>query len=83
MQKVWITGASSGIGLACALRYASRGAQVVLTALPVTIAEPPSLTVMPTTFPPKTFIRPSDFTIVSLTVALEEIVIMPPEEIVA
>ena len=34
MQKVWITGASSGIGLACALRYASRGAQVVLTALP-------------------------------------------------
>ena len=35
MQKVWITGASSGIGLACALRYASQGAQLVLTALPV------------------------------------------------
>ena len=34
MQKVWITGASSGIGLACALRYASQGAQLVLTALP-------------------------------------------------
>ena len=34
MQKVWITGASSGIGLACALRYAARGAQLVLTALP-------------------------------------------------
>ena len=34
MQKVWITGASSGIGLACALRYASRGEQLVLTALP-------------------------------------------------
>ena len=34
MQKVWITGASSGIGLACALRYASRGDGLVLTALP-------------------------------------------------
>ena len=34
MQRVWITGASSGIGLACALRYASRGEQLVLTALP-------------------------------------------------
>ena len=34
MQKVWITGASSGIGLACALRYAARGAQLALTALP-------------------------------------------------
>ena len=34
MQKVWITGASSGIGLACSLRYASRGAQLVMTALP-------------------------------------------------
>ena len=35
MLKVWITGASSGIGLACAERYASQGAQLVLTALPV------------------------------------------------
>ena len=35
MQKVWITGASSGIGLACALRYASQGAQLVLTALQI------------------------------------------------
>ena len=34
MQRVWITGASSGIGLACCLRYASRGAQLVMTALP-------------------------------------------------
>ncbi len=33
-QRVWITGASSGIGLACAERYAVKGTQLVLTALP-------------------------------------------------
>ena len=32
MQRVWITGASSGIGAACALRYAAEGAGLVLTA---------------------------------------------------
>lgn len=31
MQRVWITGASSGIGAACALRYAAEGAALVLT----------------------------------------------------
>ena len=30
-MKVWITGASSGIGEACAYLYAKRGASVVVT----------------------------------------------------
>lgn len=31
MQSVWITGASSGIGAACACRYAAEGARLILT----------------------------------------------------
>lgn len=31
MQSVWITGASSGIGAACALKYAKEGAGLILT----------------------------------------------------
>lgn len=31
MQSVWITGASSGIGAACALEYARQGARLILT----------------------------------------------------
>lgn len=38
-MKVWITGASSGIGEACALRYASMGASLVLTSSSATKLE--------------------------------------------
>ena len=31
MQSIWITGASSGIGAACAYKYAGEGARLVLT----------------------------------------------------
>lgn len=40
MQTVWITGASSGIGAACALRYAAEGARLVLTSSSADRLEP-------------------------------------------
>ena len=40
MQSVWITGASSGIGAACAYRYAEEGARLVLTSSSVNRLEP-------------------------------------------
>ena len=40
MQSVWITGASSGIGEACAYRYAEEGARLVLTSSSVNRLEP-------------------------------------------
>lgn len=40
METVWITGASSGIGQACALRYAADGARLVLTSSSAERLEP-------------------------------------------
>ena len=40
MEKVWITGGSSGIGEACALQYASQGAALVLTSSSAERLEP-------------------------------------------
>ena len=40
MQTVWITGASSGIGEACARRYAAEGARLVLTSSSAARLEP-------------------------------------------
>ena len=40
MQRIWITGASSGIGAACALRWAAEGAQLVLTSSSAARLEP-------------------------------------------
>lgn len=40
MQTVWITGASSGIGAACARLYATRGARLVLTSSSAERLEP-------------------------------------------
>ena len=40
MQRIWITGASSGIGAACALRWAAEGEQLVLTSSSAARLEP-------------------------------------------
>ena len=40
MQTVWITGASSGIGAACARLYASSGARLILTSSSAARLEP-------------------------------------------
>ncbi len=40
MQSIWITGASSGIGAACAYRYAEEGARLVLTSSSAERLEP-------------------------------------------